>query len=84
MADKQKKVGKVTHYYNKIGVGIVKFSSPVKTGNTLCFKGHATDFKQTISEMELDHKKIESSKKGQEVGIKLDQRVREHDLVYLV
>jgi len=84
MADKPKKVGKVTHYYNKIGVGIVKFSTAVKTGEAFHFKGHATDFKQVVNDMEFDHKKIESVKKGQEVGIKLDQRVREHDEVYLV
>ncbi len=78
-----KKVGKITHYYNKIGVGIVKFNSPVKTGSTLYFKGHATDFKQIISEMEFDHKRIESAKKGQEVGVKLDKQVRENDVVYL-
>lgn len=79
-----KKAGKVTHYYNKIGVGIVKFDTVVKVGDVLWFKGHATDFKQTVSEMEFEHKRIESAKKGQEVGIKLDQPVREHDEVYLV
>jgi putative protease len=79
-----KKVGEVTHYYNKISVGIIKFSIPVKVGDTLQFKGHVTDFKQTISEMEFDNKKIESAKKGQEVGIKLDKQVRENDEVYLV
>lgn len=84
MADEGKKVGIVTHYYNKIGVGIVKFDKEVKVGSILYFKGHATDFKQTINDIEFDHKKIEAAKKGQEVGIKLDQRVREHDIVYLV
>jgi putative protease len=79
-----KKVGEVTHYYNKIGVGIIKFTTNIKVGDTLLVKGHATDFKQTITEMEFDHKKIESAKKGQEVGIKLDKQVREKDEVYLV
>jgi len=79
-----KKVGVITHYYTKIGVGIVKFTAPFKIGNTLHFQGHATDFKQTITEIELDHQKIQSAKKGQEVGIKLDQKVRENDTVYLV
>lgn len=84
MADKGKKVGVVTHFYNKIGVGIVKFNQAVKIGASLHFKGHATDFKQTISDMEFDHKKIQAAKKGQEVGIKLDQRVRNNDEVGLV
>ena len=84
MADEEKKVGVVTHYYNKIGVGIVKFDQPVKPGDTLHFKGHTSDFKQTISDMEFDHKKIQETKKGQEVGLKVDQKVHEHDQVYLV
>jgi len=79
-----KKVGVVTHFYNKIGVGIVKFDQPVKIGVTLQFKGRATDFKQTISDMEFEHKKIQEVTKGQEVGIKLDNRVRENDLVYVI
>ena len=84
MADEEKKVGVVTHFYNKIGVGIVKFSQAVNVGDTLHFRGHATDFKQKIIDMEFDHKKIQSAKKGQEVGIKLDERVREHDEVFLL
>lgn len=84
MADEGKKVGVVTHFYNKISVGIVKFSESVKVGDTLYFKGHVTDFKQVVSDMEFDHKKIEVVKKDQEVGIKLDQIVRKHDIVYLL
>jgi len=84
MADEGKKVGVVTHYYNKIGVGIVKFDEPVKVGDTLYFKGHTSDFKQKITDMEFDHQKIQEAKKGQEVGIKVDQRVHENDQVFLV
>lgn len=83
MTDDGKKVGVITHYYDKIGVGIVKFASPVKVGDTLKFSGSSTDFEQTVNQMQFDHKDIDFAKKGQEVGIKLDNKVREGDLVYL-
>jgi len=81
MADK--KVGQIVHFYDKISVGIVKLSSPVTQGNTLKFKGNSTDFEQTLTDMQLDHKDIEKAKKGQEVGIKVDAPVKEGDEVFL-
>lgn len=83
MADKTKKAGVVTHYYTGIGVAIVKASSAFKVGDTLQFKGSTTDFKQAVSEMEFDHKAVKAVKKGQEVGIKVDEKVREGDQVFL-
>lgn len=78
----EKPIGKITHYYGKIGVAIVKFNREVKVGETVHFKGPHTDFTQQISSMQYDHKDIQSAKKGQEVGIKVDQKIREGDEVY--
>ena len=83
MADEGKKVGVVTHYYDKIGVGIVKLDSSIKLGDKLKFSGHDRDFEQSIGQMQFDHKDIEEAKKGQEVGIKLDNKAKEGDQVYL-
>ncbi len=78
----EKPIGKVTHYYGGIGVAIIKFNREVKVGETIHFKGPHTDFTQKIDSMQYDHKDIESAKKGQEVGIKTEQKVRESDEVY--
>lgn len=83
MADEGKKIGVVTHFYDKIGVGIIKLDSEIKLGDKLKFKGNATDFEEDVSQMQFDHKDIETAKKGQEVGIKLSEKVREGDSVYL-
>jgi putative protease len=83
MAGKADKVGTVTHYYTKIGVAIVKFDKPVKVGDKIKFEGGKTKFDQVISEMQLEHKAINEVSKGQEVGLKVDQRVREGDGVFL-
>lgn len=75
-------IGRVTHYYGGLGVGIVKFNKEVKKGEVVRFKGATTDFEQKIKSMQFDHKDISGAKKGQEVGIKLDEKVREGDEVF--
>lgn len=78
----QKPIGVVTHYYGHLGVAIVKFNREVKPGESVHFKGASTDFNQTINSMQYDHKDIDKAKKGQEVGIKVDGKVREGDEAY--
>lgn len=83
MAEKKEKpIGAVTHYYGHLGVAIVKFSKAVKVGDKVHFRGATTDFNETINSMQYDHKPIEAAKKGQEVGIKVGDKVREGDEVY--
>lgn len=79
-----KTVGKVSHYYDKLGVGIVKLSQGLKVGDKVHFVGHTTDFDQVVSQLQYNHKQITGGKKGQEVGIKVDSRVRVGDKVELV
>lgn len=79
-----KPVGEITHYYGGLGVAIVKFNKSVKVGDRVHFKGSTTDFKEAIQSMQYDHKEIASAKKKQEVGIKVKDKVREGDKVYLV
>ena len=78
-----KPIGKGEHFYNKIGVAIVKFKQAVPAGTKLKFKGATTDFEETIDSMQLDHKPIDSAPKGKQVGIKVSEKVHEGDLVYL-
>lgn len=82
-ASAPKPVGAVTHFFGHIGVAIIKFTKPVEVGAMLHFKGATTDFKETVQSMQFDHKPIEKAKKGQEVGIKVGDKVREGDEVYL-
>jgi putative protease len=83
MAKKISPVGKITHIYSKIGVAIVKFSKPVAVGQTVRFKGNSTDFTQSIESMQYEHQQIKKAAKGQEVGIKVDEKVHEGDQIFL-
>ena len=77
----EKKIGVITHYFDHLSVGIIKVTGSLRVGDQVHIKGHTTDFEQEIKEIQLDHKAIESAKKGQEIGIKVKDHVREGDEV---
>lgn len=77
-------VGKVTHYYNKIGVAIIDVSAPIKIGDVLKISGHDQEFTQTITSMQIEYQQIEGAKQGDVIGLKVDQPVKEKDLVYKI
>lgn len=79
---KPKPIGVVTHYFGHLEVAIVKFTTTMNVGDAVHFKGATTDFTENIKSMQFDHKPIDAAKKGQEVGIKVDGKVREGDEVY--
>ncbi len=79
---KEKPIGAVTHFYGGISVAIIKFTKAVAVGDEIRFKGATTDFSQKIDSMQYDHKDIKEAAKGQEVGIKVSNKVREGDEVY--
>ena len=81
--EKMKKVGEVTHFFGGIGVAAIKLSSGLKVGDSVLIKGATTDLKQKIASMQIEGKAVQAAKKGQEVGTKVSDRVRENDIVYL-
>lgn len=81
----EKLIGKITHYFSNIHVGIIELTNgEVKIGDKVHFKGHTTDFEQEITSMQIEHQNIEKTKKGDEFGVKVDEKVKEGDEVYLV
>ena len=74
-------VGKVVGYYAKIGVAAVVAEGEFAVGDTLHFKGHTTDLEMTVESMRVNDQPAESAKAGDEVGIKVPDRAREHDKV---
>ena len=81
---KGKKVGKVAHYYTKLGVAVIELSGALKVGDKIRIKGATSDFEQTIDSMQIEKDKIEEAKKGQSVGLKVKEHARQHDVVYKV
>lgn len=80
----KKLVGKVTHYFTKIGVAVVELLDTLKTGDKISIEGATTNFEQKVESMQIEHKPVEEAKKGDSIGLKVEDRVREGDLVYRV
>ena len=80
----EKKIGTISHYFSKISVGIIDLKDDLKVGDTIKIKGHTSDFEQKVDSMQLEHKDIKEAKKGDSVGIKVKDKVREADEVYKV
>ena len=79
-----KLIGKITHYFGNIGVAVIELSGKLKSGETIRIVGGETDFTQTVGSMEVEHEKIEEAKKGDSVGLKVEQKVRDGYKVYKV
>lgn len=76
------KVGRVSHYYSKIGVAIIDLEGALKVGDNISIKGAKTDFTQTVTSMQIEHQNIDEAKAGDSIGLKVDDVVREGDAVY--
>ncbi|MFH0912603.1 MAG: U32 family peptidase C-terminal domain-containing protein [Patescibacteria group bacterium] len=70
-------IGKVTHYYDKIGVAIIELKNTLKVGDTVKFKKGDEETEQTISSIQIEKAPVDSANKGAIVGIKVDQPVKE-------
>ncbi len=80
----EKQIGKITHYFTNIGVGVVELTEGnLKVGDKIHIKGTTTDFEQGVDSMQVEHESVETAKKGQAVGLRVEQQVREGDEVYL-
>lgn len=81
----EKLIGQITHYFTNIGVAVVEISNgELSVGDKIHIKGATSDFEQTIDSMQVEHENVEKAKKGDAVGLKVEQQVREGDEVYKV
>lgn len=74
-------VGKVVHYYDQIGVAVVALKSALKKGETIHIGKQDDFFKQKVTSMQMNRKPVLEAKKGQEIGLKVNERVRPGYLV---
>lgn len=76
-------VGKVIHYYDKLGVAIVRLSKKLAVGDKIKFVKGDMVFEQTVESMQIEHATLTEAKPKAEVGIKVDRSVKEGVEVYL-
>lgn len=78
-------VGVITHYFPHVEAAVVKMTKgSLMVGDEIIIKGHTTDFKEKVDSIQLEHVPITSASIGQEIGLKVKTKVREHDIVYKI
>jgi len=80
----EKEIGKITHYYSNISVGIIELSDTLTVGDSIHIKGHSSDFTQSIDSLQIEHASVTQAKAGDVVGIKVIQKAHPNDKVYKV
>ena len=81
---KEKEIGRVSGYFSHVEVAAIKLSASLKVGDKIHIKGHTTDFEQKVKGIQIEKEKIEKAKKGDHIGIKVSEKVRPNDPVFLV
>jgi len=77
-------VGKVTHFFSKISVAVIELTATLSVGDRIRIQGPTTNFEQTVDSMQIEHQNVKTAKKGQSIGLKVSERVRENDTVYKI
>ncbi|MBI2590468.1 MAG: hypothetical protein HYW33_01110 [Candidatus Blackburnbacteria bacterium] len=77
------KIGDVIHYYDKIDVAIIRLTDPISCGDKVKFARGGEDlFDQEVDSIQIEHQSVDSAQKGDEIGIKVTQKLKEGAEVY--
>jgi len=77
-------IGKVTDFFARPVVAGIELTANVKVGDNIHIKGHTTDLELAVTSMQINNENVEQAKAGDNVGIKVSERVRRGDIVYKV
>lgn len=78
-------IGYVKDYFAKVGVAAIEITEGQLTvGDTIHIKGHTTELTQRVDSIQLEHQTLQHADRGQLIGIKVRERVRQHDQVFKV
>ncbi|XUX00372.1 MAG: translation elongation factor-like protein [Dehalogenimonas sp.] len=83
MAD-ETMVGTVSDYFSHLGVAGIDLIDSLKRGDRIHIEGHTTDLAQTVESMQIDREEVAAAGAGQSVGIKVLERVRPGDRVFII
>ena len=81
----EKQVGVVVKFFAKPSVAAIEVTDgSIRQGDKLRYKGHTTDFTDTVESIQIDNQPVEEAKAGDLIGVKVKEKVRENDLIYMI
>ena len=80
----EKEIGKVSTFFSHVSVAAIKLSGKLKVGDKVHIKGHTTDFETKVASIQINNKSVKEAKSGDHIGIKVPEKVRPNDAVFLM
>jgi translation elongation factor EF-1alpha len=80
--DSAEAIGVVTHYFSHLSVAAVNLTAPLAVGDRIHIRGHTTDLVQDVASMQVEHANVEQAAPGDDVALKVDDHVRDHDQIF--
>ena len=78
------RIGEVTHYFDKISVAVLSLTGTLRVGDTVHILGRSTDFQQVVTSLQIEHQPVNEAAPGQDVALKVGQRVRPRDAIFKI
>ena len=73
---KETSIGVVSNYFDHVGVAAIKLTAGLKKGDKIKVVGGDVNFEQEIKSMQIHNEAVEKAKKGDDIGIKIKEKVR--------
>lgn len=80
----EKEIGQFADFFSHVNVLAVKLSGELSVGDRIHIKGHTTDFTQEVSSIQIEHQAVTKAKAGDDVGIKVTEKVRHGDKIFKI
>ena len=80
--DPRDAIGQVTHFFSHLSVAAVSLREPLTIGDRIHIRGHTTDLLQVVGSVEVEHAGVETAGPDDDVALKVDAHVRDHDLIF--
>ena len=82
MSENLVKIGEVTHFFSNINVAVIELSGAINVGDEILIIGATSDFSQQVESMQIEHEQVNEAKPGDDIGLKVIERVRKGDEVF--
>ena len=77
-------IGKVSDFFARPVVAGIVLTASLKLGDKIHIKGHTTDMEFTVDSMQINNVDATEAKTGDNIGVKISERVSRGDTVYKV
>ena len=77
-------IGKVSDFFARPVVAGIQLTASLKVGDKIHIAGHTTDMEFIVESMQINNVNVQEAKAGDDVGIKVSDRVRRGDTIYKV